>query len=267
MAQGKVTYNKRGFDYDAIFDGNKAFRFWDDFLQKTWHELAVPASSDDTQILDNWSYTQYSSSTTYPVYTAAQEIAGGVIKYTTHTGDDDGILLFPGFSVGAPDSNDMSMECRLAVSDIAASCLFFGLSETVADAGLVAAGGLFTDAASGKDRVGIGFDDATTTGKFDVLSCLTTTGLGGGAVAEHSSEFDAGATGTLANDEYVRLGISINDGLATFYVDGVVVHRTTDTTTMSDTALYPCLLMSNGTASADVFYVDYFGCSGQLDRA
>ena len=45
MAQGKVTYNKPGFEYDAIFDGNKAFRFWDDFLQKTWHEHGSNARS------------------------------------------------------------------------------------------------------------------------------------------------------------------------------------------------------------------------------
>ncbi|QDP65097.1 MAG: hypothetical protein GOVbin1630_54 [Prokaryotic dsDNA virus sp.] len=262
MAQGKVTYNNPGWDFGALLDGSGHFRFWDDFLTPSFHTLANAASGDDTQILNNWSYTQNDSSTTFPVFTAAQEIAGGVLKYTSHTGDNDGIVFFPGFSVGAPASTDMEMECRMAITDIANTCVFFGLSETVADAGLVADGtGLFTDAAGGADRVGIGYDAATTTGKFDVLSSLNAAGLGGTDVAEYSVEFDAGATGTLASDEYVRLGLSVINGIARFYIDGSLVYTAENATTMSDQKLYPCLLMMNEEAAANVFYIDYFGVS------
>jgi len=261
MAQGKVTYNNPGYDFGALLDGAGHYRFWDDFLTPSFHALANAASADDTQILNNWSFTQNDSSTTFPVFTAAQEIAGGVLKYTTHTGDNDGIVFFPGFSVGAPASNDMEMECRIAITDIANTALFFGLSETTADGGLVADGGLFTDAAASADRVGIGYDDATTTGKFDVLSSLNATGLGGTDVAEYTAEFDAGATGTLASDEYVRLGLSVIDGIARFYIDGQLVHTAADATTMSDQKLFPCLAMVNSEGAANVFFIDYFGVS------
>tara|TARA_R100000654_G_scaffold23479_1_gene45891 strand:- start:2033 stop:2848 length:816 start_codon:yes stop_codon:yes gene_type:complete len=271
MAQGKVTYKGTsggmGFDYDALVDGNDAIRFWDDFLLPSFQTLANAADGSDTQIFNNWSYTQYDANSTFPVYTAAQEIAGGVLKFTSHTGDNDGILLFPGFSVNAPNANDVAMECRIAINDIADSCLFFGLSETVADAGLVADGGAFTAAANGADRVGIGFDTATNTGKFDLLSSLGTAGLGGTDVAQLATEMDAGASGTLADDEYVRLGLSVRGGIASFYIDGVHVYTAPDTSTISDTALYPCLLMSNDTGAADIFYIDYFGCSAAMNRS
>tara|TARA_R100001463_G_scaffold60072_2_gene112459 strand:- start:1392 stop:2207 length:816 start_codon:yes stop_codon:yes gene_type:complete len=270
MSQGKVTYKGAaggmGFDYDALVDGNDAIRFWDDFLLPSFQTWANAASGDDTQINDNWQYTQNDGNDTFPVFTDAQEIPGGVLKFTSKAADNDGILLYPGFTVYQPDSFDIAMECRVAISDVANSAFFFGLTENTADGELVADGGAFTAAANGSDRIGIGFDTATTTGKFDVLSNLGDAGFGGTNVAQSATEFDAGATGTLANDEYVRLGVVVRGGISSFYIDGVEVFTSSDASSTSDQPLFPCILMMNDEAGANVFFMDYFGCSAQMNR-
>ena len=270
MSQGKVTYKGAaggmGFDYDALVDGNDAIRFWDDFcLETTPHTLAKPSGSE-VQRMDLWNHVQVDANDTFWTRTNAQEAPGGVIKLTTKGGAGDGQLIWPGFATYAPDSFDVAMECRIRMTDVANSFLFFGLSEIVTTDGLISTASAFTAAANGSDRVGIGFDAATTTGKFDVLSSLGTAGFGGTNVAQNATEFNAGATGTLADDEFVRLGVVVRGGISSFYIDGVEVFTSSDASSTSDQPLYPVLLTGASAAAAEVFLCDYFGCSAQMNR-
>ena len=77
-----------------------------------------------------------------------------------------------------------------------------------------------------------------------------------------AAEANAGATGTLANDEWVRLGVVGTPSGFSFYIDGAKVY-TSDSTVVSDQACYPVLLLTTSAAGANAFKVDYFACSGE----
>ena len=262
MAQIKTTYDGSlgagGFALDSLADPKSAYRHFDDFtLSLVPHILPNAASIDDTQLLDAYSIVQLSGNSTYPGASTAGGHAGGTMRFTTHTGADDGMIMYPtGLLTEAPNSYDVAYEVRVAMVDVTNSNFFFGLSEAVATGDIISAGAIVA-AGDGKDRIGWFADDSTG---VDAAQVFNSFGALGGAVA---TMFGPGiGNGRMADATMYRFGITVTGGTVRFFLDGELKHTVQNQSQVSDQKLIPVLHLTTSNAAAEIFDVDYIDVNG-----
>tara|TARA_R110001583_G_scaffold69582_2_gene197176 strand:- start:3261 stop:4073 length:813 start_codon:yes stop_codon:yes gene_type:complete len=269
MAQIKTTYDAGvgagGFALDSLADPANAFRHFDDFnLNLVPHVLPDAASGDDTQTLDAYTIVQLSSNSTYPAASTAGGYAGGTMRFTTHTGADDGMIMYPtGMKIEAPNSKDCSFEVRFAMQDVANQNFFIGFSEAVATGDIISAGAVVA-AADGRDRIGWFIDDATTAGKAQVFCSNGTAGLGGTVTGESVSEYGAGSANTaIADGDMHRFGVTVTGSTVRFFLDGELKQTVENASLVPSAQLIPCLHLTTANGAAEIFDVDYIDAQGK----
>tara|TARA_R110000796_G_scaffold37946_3_gene95877 strand:- start:6041 stop:6838 length:798 start_codon:yes stop_codon:yes gene_type:complete len=262
MAQIKTTYDGSlgagGFALDSLADPKSAYRHFDDFtLNLVPHVLANAADGGDTQTLDAYTIVQLSGNSTYPGASTAGGHAGGTMRFTTHTGADDGMIMYPtGLKTEAPNSYDVAYEVRVAMVDVTNSNFFFGLSEAVATGDIIS-GGAIVAAGNGKDRIGWFSDDSTDADKAQVWNSF---GALGGEVA---TMFGPGlANARISDATMVRFGITVTGGTIRFFFDGELKHTVENSSQVSDQKLIPVLHLTTANAAAEIFDVDYIDVNG-----
>ena len=133
MAQIKTTYDgsagSGGVALDALADPKTAFRLFDDFMvDTTFHTLDGATSAGEDSDLDLWKIVQLSGNSTFPAISTAGVFAGGTMRFTTHTGADDGAIIYSDVLWNPPSTHDASYEIRVSMANVDESDFFFGFS-------------------------------------------------------------------------------------------------------------------------------------------
>lgn len=261
MAQIKTTYDgslgSGGFALDSLADPKSAYRHFDDFCTNTVPHVLAGTEAGSVQQQDLYTIVQLSGNTTYPVASTAGGYAGGTMRFTTHTGADDGMIMYPtGLLTEAPNSYDVAYEVRVAMVDVTNSNFFFGFSEAVTTTDIISAGAIVA-AGNGKDRIGWFADDSTGVDAAQVFNSFGT--LGG----EVATMFGPGtANGRMSDATMYRFGISVTGGTVRFFLNGELKHTVQNQSQVSDQKLIPVLHMTTSNAAAESFDVDYIDVNG-----
>lgn len=245
----KCKYNLHGWQvfYEsdlglkAVVPSNPGIYQYDDFLQ---------VATTDLTGVTNWEVT--ANSGTAAVAAGEYEGEHGIARITSHTDDNDGVVLYLPQPISP--SYDPVIECRLRVNSATESKFAVGLADSTA----VAANGNLgtyvgtTPAVGGSDGALIVWDtDATT----DYVYYMTQKG----AATEQSGTAYA-ATVVADTCYYIRVHLQ-DDGTYTnayFYWDGTLVGSVSDAVTRT-TELYPAISVAtaNAAGTAKHIEVDY----------
>jgi hypothetical protein len=268
MAQIKTTYDAGvgagGFALDSLADPKDAFRIFDDFLlDTTFHTLDGASTAAEDSDLDLWKLVQLSGNTTFPAISTAGGFAGGTMRFTTHTGADDGAIIYADALWNAPNSKDCAYEVRVSMANVDESDFFFGFSEGLTTSDIISSGAVVA-AADGRDRVGWFSDSNTTIGKAQVFCSNGTAGIGGTTTGELDTEFGVDSSDTAAaSGAMIRFGITVTGSTVRFFINGELKHQLENASLVPSASVYPVMFMTTNASGAESFDVDYIDVSGK----
>jgi len=196
---------------------------------------------------------------------------GGVVAFTTDTGDDDNAVLFGG--TFQPSLGGCEMEARFKFNSATLLAVYYGFTETLALATPVMPGEFATATmsynGSGGMVGGVHDPDASTNDFRSVFG-------DGGAQTGGGTTNGARASETITADEWYIGRAEIDaDGTARVYVghkgglagDINLIEEVTSSPITNSDQFYGVLIGENRSAAARVFEVDYLYMSGSRDWA
>jgi len=197
---------------------------------------------------------------------------GGVIAFTTDTGDDDNVALFMG--TFQPSVGGCWMEARFKFNSATLGGVFAGFTETLALGTPVMPAEFATATMSyngSGGMAGVSFDTDATTNDLRALAA-DAGAAAGSTVAGDTVTNGIRANQTIAADEWYIVRVELGaGGHPRIYVGhdnrGMeLIAEYTSTAPITNTdQFYAVLMFENRSAAARVFEVDYFYAEGSVD--
>ena len=234
----------------------------------------VGATSSTTAFYAQSGFNAYKAfmTATNPTLVNSNVDVGGVIIGTTAANDNEEIYLEEGFGNGGPWKTSLTgirggpklwFEARVSFGQIVTQDFFVGLAEK----GLAAASGLYSNADALADKSLIGFSIQSLVSS-SVINCIHQKNGGGGALTIGT----AVASQTIVASTFIKLGFVVdmmNGDLKRlrYFVNGIEVQNTPLSSTAQQAAfpsaanLTRLFAMKNSAAAASSVKMDWWRCA------